>query len=140
MEVGGRVSSPHRIGAIEVMVNGDVITVTNRTPRTSASASREELFHADIRLTGPSWVAVRCWEQREDGRIRFAHSAPFWIDDPWIVESGAPLRPRRQEIDWLAASMRKELARSRPLLPAAAVKEYEEALAFYEGLRGNARP
>jgi hypothetical protein len=43
------------------------------------------------------------------------------------------------EVEWLAGRVREEIARNRPLLPAELLREYEEALAFYEGLFRDAR-
>jgi hypothetical protein len=79
-------------------------------------------------------VVVRCFSKRPDNRVRFAHSAPWWIEVP-----GSPLRPKREEAEFLAARVRNELDRSRSLLPPEAVREYERALGEFEGKLAFAR-
>jgi hypothetical protein len=46
-----------------------------------------------------------------------------------------PLVPSRQEVAYLAGRVRDELARSRELLPAEAVREYERSLALMESIQ-----
>jgi hypothetical protein len=77
---------------------------------------------------------VRCFEDRADKRIRFAHTAPFHID-----VAGKPLRPRQVEIDFLIRRIETELARNAEVLPAAALEEYREALRIYQEMARHAR-
>jgi hypothetical protein len=103
---------------LEVIVNGRVRSTLPLADRDSNESN------VTIPLTEPGtcWVAVRVWEGN-----RFAHTAPVWFEVP-----GQPLRPRREEAEWLASRVRAEIARSRDLLPAEAIAEYEQALKFYE--------
>src|SRR6185436_9759343 len=61
----------------------------------------------EIGVQESSWVTVRCLENR-DGRIRWAHSAPIWIDVP-----GKPIRPRRKDVEFLLKRMEDEIARNK---------------------------
>ena len=68
------------------------------------------------------------------GRLRFAHTAPSWFDDPL-----SPLRPRREEVTWLVDRMKEQIKSNTGVLPAAAVAEYEQALAAYQAIEKMAR-
>ena len=72
---------------------------------------------------------MRAFEDRPDGRVRFAHTAPWWVE----IE-GRPLRPRREEQEYLIRRVQDEIARSRGIVPPTALAEYEAALAHYERL------
>jgi hypothetical protein len=60
-------------------------------------------------------------------RWRFAHSAPVWRD-----VAGQPLRARPEEARFLVDRVRNEFDRSREVLPAAALEEYQAAIKNYE--------
>src|SRR6185295_6316142 len=91
-------------------------------------------FRETVELTGSSWLAVRCWEPRDGGRIRFAHTAPWFFD-----VTGAPLRPRREDVEMLIRPVKQELERSSAVLPPEAVAEYRKALEVYEDIARRAR-
>jgi hypothetical protein len=118
--IEAKVRGSHPIGNVEVIVNG-------RVHETIAVRSREAHIERVIPLDGTSWLALRVWEPREDGRFRFAHSAPVWFDDP-----AKPLRPRPEQAAFLAQRVRDEISRSRDILPVAAIQEYEQALSEWE--------
>jgi hypothetical protein len=90
----------------------------------------ESTIDISLAADGSTWYAVRCFEQTDDGRLRFAHSAPYFVDD-----SSRPLRPRKEEIQYLVDRVRAEIARHTGVLSDAAMAEYQEALRTYEGLR-----
>jgi hypothetical protein len=81
-----------------------------------------------------SWVAVRCLQEDKEGRIRWAHSAPVWIDVP-----GKPIRPRKVEVHFLIKRVEEEIARNTGVLPDPAMAEYRQALEFYKGKLSDAR-
>ena len=87
-----------------------------------------------LTIDGSSWVAVRCFEDRPDGRVRFAHTGPFHIEVP-----DRPLRPRKVEVDYLIKRVEKQIARSAAVLPAPALEEYREALRIYRNIGRTAR-
>lgn len=135
LRVVGEVLSEQPLEAIELVVNGAV--VRRLEPR--AVIDRDGAWHSRFEEAwsgeGSAWVAVRCWEQREQGRVRFAHTAPWFFD-----VAGAPVRPRRAEVEFLVQRVRDEIERSAGVLPAEALAEYRSALAAYEGLRSRAVP
>jgi hypothetical protein len=108
-------------------------TTSSANPRAERSKTRGGSWIASFRrplsLDGTAWVAARCYESRPDGRQRFAHTAPVWFEDP-----SQPLRPRREQCDFLTQRVRDELARSASLLPPEAVEEYQAALRKLEAL------
>jgi len=135
VSVKAKVFAPRVNGMkVEFIVNGDVVKTTSLS-HPSPGGSTEESFSEKIEIPSSGWLAVRCWENPEGEKARFAHTAPWWFEKP-----GPPLRPRRVEVEWFASRVREEIARNRPLLPAEQLREYEEALGFYEGLLRDARP
>jgi len=134
VEVAGAVVSDEPVNAIEIIVNGDVAHRLTPEPRKNRDETNETQFRQTIELTDSSWIAARCWEPRAGGRIRFAHTAPWFFDVP-----GAPLRPRRDEIDFLIRRVREQIERSSGVLPAEAMAEYRKALAIYEEIARQAR-
>jgi hypothetical protein len=126
--------SARALDRIEVIINGDIaatLDVTN-TPREDGGFLNE----AEVTLTidETSWVAVRCFEEAGDGRYRFAHTGPTYIE----IE-GRPQRARLREVNYFVQRMETEIARNRGILSDAEVAEYESALQFYESLRETAR-
>jgi hypothetical protein len=134
VEITGEVISDEPVKAIEIILNGEVICRLAPKPRLNRNDANEAKFRETIELIGSSWIVVRCWESRPAGRIRFAHTAPWFFDVP-----DAPLRPRRDEVDLLIRSVRQEIARSSDVLPADAMAEYRKALTIYEEIARRTR-
>jgi len=129
----GEALSAGPLDRIEVVVNGEV----TRTIK-PANAKREQGGHASaidetLPLDGSAWLAVRCYELRPAGRVRFAHTAPFHVEVP-----GRPLRPRPAEVEFLIRRVEEQLARSKDVLPPAALDEYREALRAYQAVKAAA--
>jgi hypothetical protein len=120
--------------AIEVVVNGEVRQTLKPANDPGEAGTRRSAAALELPLEGSSWLAVRAIERRPDGRVRFAHSAPCHFE-----AEGRPLRPRRAEAEFLVRRVEAELARSRELLPAEAVAEYERALEAYRRVLRDAR-
>jgi peptidoglycan/xylan/chitin deacetylase (PgdA/CDA1 family) len=132
--VKGEIMSAEPVAMVEIIGNGEVIARSDTKGARVTSGAHQAKFDAKIEMDGSGWVAVRCWEERENGRFRFAHSAP------WFVEvKDKPLRPRRDEAEFLVQRVEEEIARSGPLLPPAALEEYQRALRFYQELGRTAR-
>ena len=132
--VAGEAASPGPLDKIEIVVNGRVartLTPENRKTTQGGYASR---IDAKIPIAGSSWLLVRCFEARPDKRVRFAHTGPVYIAVP-----GRPLRPRKEEIDFLIQRVKAEIARSEGVLPPAAMTEYREALKTYETIARSAQ-
>jgi hypothetical protein len=132
----GSVVSQHPIERIDVIVNGQ-IKARIKTPDPALAAGKSA-FHLSIdrtlELKGSSWVVVRCFARTTEGRIRFAHSSPFFFD----VE-GRPLRPRKEETAYLIKRVKDELARHQDVLPESSLREFRSALEIYQKLHTTAR-
>jgi len=132
--LSGRAVSALPLGRIEIVVNGAVIRTLNPANRKTDHGSYESPIDEALLLDGSSWVAVRCFEDRPDQRVRFAHTGPFHID-----VAGRPLRPRKAEIEYLIGRVETQIQRSAAVLPAPALEEYREALRIYRKIAGTAR-
>ena len=134
VRVRTKVLSERPVNTIEILRNGDVVERLTPVSKREGDGAFEADVDNIVPVHGTSWLAVRCWEGRPGGRMRFAHTAPVWFDAP-----GAPLRPRKREVEWLLQRTRDEIARSEALLPPEALAEYREALAAYESLARDAQ-
>ena len=132
--LGGEIVSEQPLERIEVIRNGETaFSLTPQNERTPVGAWRTSLA-GEIPVNETSWLAVRCFETRPEGRQRFAHTAA------WHIAYGKEsIRPRRQEIDWLIARVRAEIERSKDLVPPAGLEEYRQALAVYEEIGKRAK-
>lgn len=91
-------------------------------------------FDHKIKVKTSGWVALRFEERLPNHRIRFAHTAPWWVE----IE-GKPLRPRREQADWFVQRTEEEIARNTGVLPAEALAEFHEALAAWKKIQANAK-
>jgi hypothetical protein len=121
------------LARIEVVINGEIARTIKPVNRETGRAYESPIDEA-LKIDGTSWVAVRCFEDRPDGRVRFAHSGPFHVD---VV--GRPLRPRRAEVEYLVHRVEVQIDRSADVLPRPALDEYREALGIYRKLLETAR-
>jgi hypothetical protein len=87
-----------------------------------------------IEATQTTWYAVRCFETLPDGRERFAHSAPIFID-----VKDKPLRPRKAEVEYLISRVQGEIDRNKGVLSDEALAEFQEALAKYQEIAKRAQ-
>ncbi|NIP94875.1 MAG: hypothetical protein GWO24_16100 [Akkermansiaceae bacterium] len=128
--VGMTYEGRHPPESIEVIVNGQVVwggrsgkRGANPTPR---GGWKTPYLEHGFPLKTSSWIAVRAFEKRPDGRPRFAHSAPVYIDLP-----GKPLVPDRADVEYLVKRVEDELKRHEGVLPEAALAEYRRAAAAF---------
>lgn len=113
----------------ELIVNGRPDELLRPANEPLPGGGYRSVITTSVRIDRSGWVAVRCFESREGGRIRFAHTAP------WYVEvDGEPVRIASEKKRYLVERMRTEIERSRGVLSEAARAEVEQALAFYEQL------
>jgi hypothetical protein len=119
--------SDRPIRRIEILVNGRIVaTPAARNERTNAGAF---VTKAKVRIpvSETSWIAVRSIQPMPDGRRRFAHTAP------WHIEvDGEPIRPRKEEIDFLIRRVTDEIKRNEGVLKEDALEEFREALGVYQ--------
>jgi hypothetical protein len=132
--LAGTVIGEQPLSRIEIIVSGDVARALDPANRPTDRGAFESPIDEILTIDGSSWVAVRCFENRAEGRVRFAHTAPFHID-----VSGRPLRPRKEQVDYLIERVETQIARSSGFIPEQAAEEYREALRAYRALRASAR-
>ncbi len=113
----------------ELVINGrpeHLLRVQNT--KTEAGAYRS-VIDQTISPTRSGWFAVRFWEDRPHGRVRFAHTAPWYVE----VDQQRVL-PRHEEKQYLVRRMENEIQRSRGVVSESAMAEYLRALDFYRAL------
>lgn len=121
--------SEHPLKTVEVVQNGRVTGITTESPRQTEEGAWATKVGFDSNWESSGWLCLRCTEGRPDGRLRFAHSAPWRMDIP-----GKPLRPSALEREYLISRVRQEIVRSSGILPASAIAEYQDALRHFESL------
>ena len=134
VRVAGTAASARPLRPIEIVVNGRVTARPPAANRKTARGGYESPIDTTVELDGSGWLAVRVFENRPDGRVRFAHSSPVHVNVP-----GRPLRPRREEVAYFVRRMKEELKRNEPILRPGDLNEYRQALAVYEKLAEAAR-
>jgi hypothetical protein len=132
--VRGKVVAMGPIRSIEIVKNGEATAATASATGRTTEGAHEASFDVTVPLDGSSWVAVRAFEEAPAGRFRFAHGAPVHLDVP-----GKPLRPRREEVEYLIRRVAGQIERSAGILPPPAIEEYREALRAYEAIARDAR-
>jgi hypothetical protein len=132
--VTGTAVSAVPLGRIELIVNGTVLRMVQPANRPAGAGALESPLDVRVPIAESSWIAVRCFEDRPDGRVRFAHTGPWHIDVP-----GKPLRPRREEVAYLIQRVEEQIRRSADVLPPVALDEYRAALRIYQGIARTAR-
>ena len=113
----------------EVVVNGEPrYLLRARSVKTPTGAYRV-VVDQPIEVERSGWFAVRFFEDRPGGRVRFAHTAP------WFVRvDGQPTKPSWEEREFLISRMQTEIQRSRGVVSESALNEYMEVLQFYRSL------
>ena len=139
VHITGAAESLKPLTRIEIIVNGEVARVVEPQNRVSADLKAGAVattIDEQIPIEHSSWIALRCFEQREgEGeRTFFAHTAPVHY------EIDGPIRPRHREVNYFIHRMEQEIARNRGVLADAEVAEYEQALAIYREIAKRARP
>ena len=89
----------------------------------------EATFESYLLPDRSGWYAVRVFEQNEEKRIRFAHSAPWFVN-----VAGTALRPRKEELDHILGTIDREISRNRGVLDDKSLKEFQTAREFYQRL------
>lgn len=127
--------SERRIGPVDIIRNGEVVTSIEAHFEKLANGSYRITLEHPLKIEESSWVSVRYLERRGGDRTRFAHSGIFHFHVP-----GKPLRPRKEETDFLIQRMEEQIVRSQGVLSQEGVAEYERALSIYRGIAKRARP
>ncbi len=122
-QLAGEILSELPVTFCEVLHNGiPVATLMGRSEPRLDGGFRMPLAHS-LNVDRTGWLAVRAWENREGGRFRFAHTAPWWIN-----VAGTTLAVRPEERQYLIDRVQSQIDRSRKVLSSEALDEYEHAL------------
>ncbi len=117
------VISAQPLEQIDVIQHGKVIA-TQRDFGAAALRSSKGAWTTTLKWELPvsetTWACVRTFQRQADGRLRFAHSAPWHFQ-----VGGQPIRPRRADVDYVIERMEREIGRNRSVLPPAALAEFE---------------
>jgi hypothetical protein len=127
--VTGEVISETPVSFLEIVVNGRPIRKIRARPDTTPSGARRMTFSTALTMKTSGWVAVRCFEERPGGRLRFAHTGQWTIDVP-----GKPLLSSPEEKEYLVKRVQSEIDRSKGIVSAEAMAEYNAALDHYKNL------
>jgi hypothetical protein len=130
----GSAESGRPLQRIEIIVNGAIVRTIKPANHQTREGGYESRLNERLPIDGSSWVAVRCFEDAPNKRIRFAHSSPFHVD-----VSGKPLQPRRAEVEFLIKGVEDQLKRNADVLKKESLDEYREALRIYQDLAKTAR-
>lgn len=119
---GGEVISAYPLVRLEVLANGEVVEsiVPYNQPVGNHFINH---FKYGRMVSRSTWFAARCYERTPEGRIRFAHSSPFFVK---YVDR--PLKPKKEEIEFLIGRMEEEIERNQGVLEEAGAAEYKSAL------------
>ena len=128
LPVEGEILWDQPLEKAECVINGKVVHTWKGPGQQVGNAWRLPI-QANMTADGSSWVALRCFGKTPMGRTRFAHSAPWHV-----MVADDPLLPSKGEIQYLISRVEAELDRSREILKAEAVAEYEEALNIYRAI------
>ena len=122
-------SSEHPLLYGEVLVNGRPEHLLRPLNEQTANGAYRSQIVQNIVPKKSGWFAVRFWESCPDGQVRFAHTAPWYVEvDDRAVALAQP------EKDYLVDRMRNEITRSNGIVSPEAMGEYQQGLAFYQSL------
>ena len=130
----GTAEGAQPIDRIEIIVNGRVVKKILPGVEKTKQGGYVATLDETINIAGSSWIAVRCHEKHVEQRVRIAHTAPVFFDD-----KNRPLRPRREEIDYLISRVEQELLRNKLVLTKPELAEIEQALDVYKKIRAKAK-
>jgi hypothetical protein len=130
VQVTGQIDSSVPIRSLQIIRSGEIAAKPDvKSELTTAGGYQCQFEHA-VTLNGSGWIAVRCFEDRPDGKVSFAHSNPVFVD----VE-GHPQRPRLRDVEYFIQRMDFEIERNRDILTSEALAEYHAARDIYVKLR-----
>ena len=113
----------------EILINGRPEHLLRVNQKQTETGAYRAVIEQRIQPSRSGWFAVRFFEDRPGGRVRFAHSAP------WYVSIGdQPTMPSRDEREYLIRRMENEMQRSRGVVSEAGMAEYQQALEYYQSL------
>jgi hypothetical protein len=133
-QITGTATSAVPLDRIEIVVSGQILQTLAPANRPTPQGGYESPLESNVTLDTSCWIALRTFEKRPDGRVRFAHTSPVHVDFP-----DRPLRPRREEVAYFIERIEQEIERNRSVLPENALAEYGQALRAYQQIMKTAR-
>ncbi len=130
LRLQGLVTSLEPIDRVEVVQDGVVAKRWQPQLRRITGGAYAADIDDELEMKNTGWLCVRVFTKTADGRFRFAHTAPWHVR-----RDGEAVKPRKEEIEYLIGRCETEIARCRPVVSHEALKEFEEALAFYKAVR-----
>lgn len=134
VEVAGKIESLHPLRSVDIIKNGVVVTGIKPQQHRTKDGVYVSMIDTDVTVSGSGWVSMRCFEDRLDGKVVFAHTNPVFMD----VE-GKPLRPRKSRVKFFVQRMDEEIERNKGILSDEAVDEFRRAREIYQKLLNSAR-
>ena len=127
--IQAEVLSEHPLSFGEVLINGRPDHLLRAQNVKTPSGAYRTVINQVISPRTTGWFAIRFWENGPDGRVRFAHSAPWYVR---VGEQDSQVSP--DEKDYLVNRMLAEMQRSRGVVSEEAMAEYQRALEYYRAL------
>lgn len=127
--VQGEVWSAIPMDRVEVIHQGRVIASLPAANEPTPEGVFHQRFEHTVAVEQSSWIVLRCFAVDSDGRVRFAHTAPWHIQ-----VQDQPVRPRSYEVQYLIERMEHEIQRNQGLLMDEALDEYRQALRIYRSI------
>ena len=130
LDITGEIISETPISFAEVIANGSPVTLLRGKSAKTPEGAFRFAFSTSQKVDQSSWLAIRCYEERPDGRLRFAHTGTWDVTVP-----GRPLLPSAEEKEYLIQRVQTEIDRSKDVVSKAAMDEYEAAIRHYQNLK-----
>lgn len=108
------------IEKVEIVKNGKVVATDSNVQLNGESAK----INFEIPFDESGWMAVRCFEKRDDNNTRLAHTAPFFVKIP-----NKPFKLDQEMIQWFIN--RTDLLINENMESEEQTKELKEALKIY---------
>lgn len=135
LRITGEVLSEQPLSFIEVIQNGVATRTMMAANQRTENGSYRTPFDTTLEFTSSGWATVRCWEDRPDNRVRFAHTAA------WHVHiKDRPHLPRREERDYAIARVQNEIERTSPFVPESVRHECASTLNHFNNLTVQPEP
>ena len=134
LRIRGWAKSVLPLSSIEILAAGEVVRTVRPANEAMKTGGFDSAIDEQIEVDASTWIAVRCLEPSSQGRFRFAHTAPTHVEI-----ARRPLRPRREEVEYLIDRVETEIARHTGVLSDEAIEEFRLALSRYRAIAETAR-
>ena len=129
LDVNLTIHSEGPISYGELIHNGEPVELIRPSNQKIENGSYVSTYQRVLDCDQSGWYAIRVFEEPEAGRVRFAHTAPWYVH-----KDGSRLLPTHEQKHFLVSRMKDEIQRSRGIVSGEGLEEYSRALRFYESL------